>query len=398
MAKVLYLTYDGLSTGLAQSQILPYLFGLTECGHEIEIVSCEQGTVDEHTIRKLQAFGLKWHSVPYSMRLKPFHATYNLFRLKSLAGEVYQKGKHDLIHGRSQLATHIGLTIRNPNQTKLIYDMRGFWADERVEGGIWDTNRWLYKMAYQRYKAQEQKLLHQVDHIVVLTSAAKNYLTENGLTPHPVTVIPCCMDENKFDYRKYSDQDRKKVRAALNVPDDAFLWIYIGSLGTWYLTDEMIRFFQMFLINHPNAYLLFLTKDKDIAFERSAEIRSHCRILSVPSAEVPKYIHASDAGLFFIRPSFSKTGSSPIKLAELWAMGKQVITNGGYGDLDELWHKHQLEGLISEFTSENYQKAIETLVQTSNQTNFYHQIAIEEFSLSNGIEAYDHLYQTIKKH
>ncbi|MDZ7606956.1 MAG: hypothetical protein U5K79_15505 [Cyclobacteriaceae bacterium] len=39
---ILYLTYDGLSYPLGQSQILPYLEGLAALGHPITIISFQK--------------------------------------------------------------------------------------------------------------------------------------------------------------------------------------------------------------------------------------------------------------------------------------------------------------------------------------------------------------------
>ena len=42
MATVLYLSYDGMTDPLGQSQVLPYLIGLKKKGHAISLVSFEK--------------------------------------------------------------------------------------------------------------------------------------------------------------------------------------------------------------------------------------------------------------------------------------------------------------------------------------------------------------------
>jgi hypothetical protein len=42
-----------------------------------------------------------------------------------------------LIHCRSYLTSLIGLKLRSKYQIPFLFDMRGFWADERMDGGIW---------------------------------------------------------------------------------------------------------------------------------------------------------------------------------------------------------------------------------------------------------------------
>ena len=42
MKSVLYISYDGMTDPLGQSQVLPYLKGLSNRGHRITILSCEK--------------------------------------------------------------------------------------------------------------------------------------------------------------------------------------------------------------------------------------------------------------------------------------------------------------------------------------------------------------------
>ena len=34
---------------------------------------------------------------------------------------------------------------------KVIFDMRGFWADERKEGGIWPQTKWVFRQVYDYF-------------------------------------------------------------------------------------------------------------------------------------------------------------------------------------------------------------------------------------------------------
>ena len=53
---------------------------------------------------------------------------------------------------------------------------------------------------------------------------------------------------------------------------------------------------------------------------------------AVPPAGMPAALVAGDVGLSFIQPCFSKTGSSPTKVAEYLACGLPVVVNAGIGD------------------------------------------------------------------
>ena len=42
MKTVLYISYDGMTDPLGQSQVIPYLTGLAKRGHRITVLSCEK--------------------------------------------------------------------------------------------------------------------------------------------------------------------------------------------------------------------------------------------------------------------------------------------------------------------------------------------------------------------
>ena len=40
--QVLYISYDGMTDSLGQSQVIPYLKGLSKKGYQFTIISCEK--------------------------------------------------------------------------------------------------------------------------------------------------------------------------------------------------------------------------------------------------------------------------------------------------------------------------------------------------------------------
>ena len=52
--------------------------------------------------------------------------------------------------------------------------MRGFWANDKVDGKIWPQNKLLYKIIFNYYKNLEKKFLDKADIIVLLTKNAEN--------------------------------------------------------------------------------------------------------------------------------------------------------------------------------------------------------------------------------
>src|SRR3954453_3189970 len=94
-AKVLYIPYDGLTDPLGQSQVLPYLVGLSERMHRITILSCEKrAALDKEgaAIRKLcAAAGLEWRPLPYHKRPPVLSSAFDLAMLRRSAVRLHRE-------------------------------------------------------------------------------------------------------------------------------------------------------------------------------------------------------------------------------------------------------------------------------------------------------------------
>ena len=98
--------------------------------------------------------------------------------------------------------------------SKLLFDMRGFWADERVDGGLWPKGGDLYRLA----RSRSGFLLESADHIVTLTRAFESR-GQGGESPGlrrriaSLSVIPTCADLSLFSAP--SDQGAGAIYARL---------------------------------------------------------------------------------------------------------------------------------------------------------------------------------------
>jgi glycosyltransferase involved in cell wall biosynthesis len=260
--------------------------------------------------------------------------------------------------------------------------MRGFWVDERVEGGLWNLKNPVYAAVYKYFKGKEKEFIREADAIIVLTDAAKQELLSWNLNTN-ITIIPCCVDLKQFDRGLFSQNDRNKIRSELGIHSEDYVLLYLGSLGTWYLYQEMTSFFDEVKKQRPNARFLFITQDID-----KVETNRDFIVLTVSRDEIPKYIFACDASVCFIKPSFSKKGSSATKMAEVLAMGLPMITNPGWGDVEYL--SRNIKSIILYNTDESPDKNLLTLARTTQDTFFY-----EFFSLEMGIIKYCNVYRIL---
>jgi glycosyltransferase involved in cell wall biosynthesis len=80
-------------------------------------------------------------------------------------------------------------------------------------------------------------------------------------------------------------------------------------------------------------------------------------VLRSAPRDVPSYLSASDAGLAFIKPCFSKLASSPTKYAEYLGCGLPLIINEGVGDSDVLITREKAGALVHDFNEPEYANA-----------------------------------------
>jgi glycosyltransferase involved in cell wall biosynthesis len=153
-----------------------------------------------------------------------------------------------------------------------------------------------------------------------------------------IEVIPCCADLEKFNPEKISAEEKKATRKSFEFSDSDRILGYVGSIGTWYMLDEMLQFFKTYQSKYPSAKFLFISgENRSIIVERAKHFGMDEKLIYVKSvlhSEVAKHISIFDASVFFIIPTFSKIASSPTKQGELMAMGIPIFCNSGVGDTE----------------------------------------------------------------
>jgi hypothetical protein len=166
MAKpgVLYISYDGMLEPLGQSQVLAYLERLTGDAR-IHLVSYEKPAdrADADKVsalaQRLKRAGIVWHPLTYHKT--PTVPATLLDIAQGLAVALWLVARHNLniVHARSYIPALIGWVVKLLAGAKLLFDMRGLWADERTDGGIWPVGGRIYRAV----KRLERTLLGGAD-------------------------------------------------------------------------------------------------------------------------------------------------------------------------------------------------------------------------------------------
>ena len=405
----LFLTYDGLLSPLGQSQILPYLRGLQRRGHQVSILSFEQGKNADPSAQsalraELAGEGLSWFARRYHKRPTAPATSYDILTGAATARGIVARQGIEVLHARSYIPLLMALLVAGPR--KVLFDMRGFWADERVDGKLWDPARTVPRTMYKLAKGLERWGLRRADHVVVLTHAGARVMPEiPGVTSPlpPISVIPTCVDLERF--RPLPDvAARAARRRELGLPESAPILLYQGSIGTWYMLPEMVAFVKQAKRRWPDLLWLVLAPSEHELFRRQCaeaglvEGRDY-RLEALSHKQVPRWLPAADASLFFIRPTYSKLSSCPTKFGECLACGIPVVANTGVGDVGETISRHQVGVAVSHFDEPAYEQAmlgLERLLADPETAVRCRAAAEADFALANAVESYDSIYRSFE--
>ena len=391
--RILFLSYDGLTDPLGQSQILPYLQGLSKNGFSISVISFEKKERFKNAGEKIMDDCLKndiiWSPLPYHKKPPVLSTIFDLCRLYFTVNKKAAKNEIHTLHCRSYLTALIGLAMKKKHGVKFIFDMRGFWADERVEGGLWNKKNPIFYLMYRYFKNKEKQFLKNADHIVSLTENAKMEIQSWNIKTGPISVIPTCVDFSLFDPQKIKKENINAWRHHLGLNPNDFILLYLGSWGTWYQTDEMLDFFSTLKKMIPTAKFLIVTHDQInlTGFKDAKDVL----VRAAKREEVPLFISLCQAGLCFIKPSFSKKASSATKLAEMLAMNIPVITNPGWGDIETLAMAFNHVKIVE--NAGDYESLILTLT-TQREENPKFPLS-RKYSLEVAIEQYTQIYSLL---
>lgn len=406
MKNILFISYDGMTDPLGQSQVIPYLAGLTKYGYQFTILSCEKperNPSHKNDVENLlKSFPIKWIPISYHKKPPVLSSVHDVMMLKRKAIQLHATEKFDMVHTRPGVPALIGQWMKKRTGIKFLNDIREFYADSRVDGGIWNLNSFFYKKIYHYFKQKENEAVENSDGIVCLTHAAEKIIIQwpQYKKQVPIKVIPCSVDLNVFDPAKIDATQKLKFKKELNINDDDFIISYLGSIGSWYLTSEMMQFFKIISDKIPTAKFLFISPDShDIIMDEAIKFGLPENKVIVKNAkrnEVPALLSFSKYSVFFIKPCYSKQSSSPTKHGEIMAMGIPVITNAGVGDVADIVEKYQSGIVMKDLNEREFLLAANSINEgISFDKNAIRNGAKEYYNLDRAIEKYKEIYQKI---
>lgn len=382
--RVVYVTHNAIGTALVRSQVLPYLRGLKGRGHVVRLVTFERG----EPYPEAEWPRADWVGIAPRRGSSLFAKASDIARGVAVVFREARRCNADLLHARSYLPAGICWAVSRALGLPFVFDMRGFLGEEYVEAGHWTAS----DPRYRAVRVAERVLLRDAAAVVVLTEVAEQRLHaeprySGPLRDTPTVVVPCAVDLERF---------RPLPRSS-----PATL-VYAGTLGAWYLLDEMLEVFVRARRRVPELRFLILNRG-DHALVADALARRglgspEVLVRSADFAEMPEFLGSAAIGIALIRQVGSKSGSSPIKIAEYLASGLPVITNAGLGDTDRLISSARCGHVLPDFTESSLEAAAEAvadLLSDEDARRRARRLAEDEFDVVRGTARYDRLYAGI---
>jgi glycosyltransferase involved in cell wall biosynthesis len=402
--RVLFVSYNGLIEPLGPTQIVPYVCGLAAT-FEMSVLSFEKPVRSPEADARdtaaaealLSGHGVRWIRLRYhkrpSLPATLFDVACGVLRIV----REHARRPFDLIHARGYVPAAIALGVKKAAGIPFLFDIRGLQAEEYADAGHWHVRSAPFRLT----KRLEQAALRHAAGIVTLTEAIRPVLqTFRGLQRRavmpPWSVIPTCVD---LDHFTFDEPGRARIREQLGIGQRPVL-VYSGSIGTWYLLDEMLDFYQAARERWPGLFFLALVNRSPDTVAQALRDRGipagDFAVTWARHDEVPAYLSAADAGVAFIRPCLSKLSSSPTKYAEYLACGLPLVVNAGVGDVDDLLTRTGAGVLVADHRPATYGAAadrLRALVEAGGRDR-WRAIAEREFAASSrAIPAYRQLYR-----
>lgn len=338
---------------------------------DIRLVSFEKDSRPApDVVQRLASAGVQWVPLRYHRRPPVGSTTFDISRGARVLGRLLRDRPADILHARSYVPMEMVLRTPSARASRVLFDIRGFWADERVEGGIWRRGGALYRYA----KRRERVFFRRADAVVTLTHASVPVIEEwTGAERVPIDVIPTCTQVGRFSASQPGSGGPRAVWA--------------GSLSTWYRFDLGVRLARVGGL--PLAVFTRETQAARAAAPDAVDIRS------LPQEEMPDALRAGDIGLCLYRPGFSRLATAPTRLAEYLAAGMPVAVSGGVGDLAGIVHAERVGVALEDDGDEALAEAAAELKRLAADTEVRERcrrVAAARFDISAGTRRYAEIY------
>ena len=218
-------------------------------------------------------------------------------------------------------AAIVALVKRAP----LVLEVRDLWPDSAVAMGLVRKGSALYRVA----RALEWFCYRRAAHVIALTEGIREGVVAKGVPASRVTLIT-----NGVDL-----QDTPPEPAAVPVPDDAFVAMYVGAHGTYSSLGTVLDAATILRDTPSIRFVLVGGGDQKPALQADAVQRGLDNVTfvdPVPKQAVPAWLARADVCLLPYQDKALFAGALPNKTFDYMGAGKPIIAAVPPGELSHL--------------------------------------------------------------
>jgi glycosyltransferase involved in cell wall biosynthesis len=402
MNSILYISLTGMTEPLGRSQVLEYIIDLSK-ENKFYLISFER----EHDFANvdgikdlIKGHDIEWQYMVYSNKHGMASTISQLWKAVRLGSKLIKKHSIDIVHARSMIPAIIGLFLKKMYGIRLLFDIRGFAIDEKVDSGRLQKS----SLLYITLKKLDNYLYRSSDHIVTLTHVAKEMLYKKLQVPsEKITVIPTCASKKVF--RLLATKEKNSFKSALGYAVSDKIILHTGTVSLWYDFESEVKLAKEIMRQDENIHFLVLNKSEQTfiqqMFDKYEMPPERVKISASLFDEVHKYLNIADTSLFFIKPSYSKQASAPTKFAENVACHLPSITNADVGDMGWYLNRYDVGIVVDVKKLDDNIEAIslellENLKLNKFSNNNYKKLFAEHFDKDTAVKKYNKIYRTLK--
>jgi colanic acid biosynthesis glycosyl transferase WcaI len=246
---------------------------------------------------------------------------YTSFCLSAAAAGLFIERPDVIIASSPQLLVGLsGWWLARCKRSRFIFEVRDLWPESLAAVGVGNADSWVY-----RSLARIAGFLYRKsDHIVVVTSAFREYLVQHWqVESEKISVI-----ENGVEAELFSPRPERDLRTELGA-NGKFVVSYIGTMGNAHGLQTLVEAATQLQNSAPRILFLLVgegaEKEKLISLVRSRGL-TNLRFVDQQSRDtIPAYICASDACAVLLKKNDIFKTVIPSKMLEFMSCARPVI-------------------------------------------------------------------------
>jgi hypothetical protein len=378
---ILYISYDSITDDISKSQTIPLLNQYSK-RNKVYLISFEKKPNEAKKNKNYLNKKIRWHCIKFETNL--ILKLFSLISCQIKILKILLLDKIDIIQTRSYVPTIFILIPKLLKKFRLIFDIRGFWFDEKFEA------EHISSLSYNVLKILEKFLFIFADKIITLSHISKKIIFKNfKIDKKKIHVIPTFTNFKKF-------KNNLKI-----TPIDKIIFGYVGNVGMNYEFNKVIKFFEYFdKINNNWELIIANNQISKIPLIETLPFKKKIKLKKVKFSQMNKFYSKIDLCVYFLNKKFSKKASCPTKLGELIATNTPFITNSKIGDINQIILKIKMkEFLINKINTSKLIKINRIILKIKNKELKYNsRLKLEHFFSENlNLMKYTSIVKSLKK-